>query len=104
MIVSFEMKVVTYVVQQSSTPLAPKGLEGLAVAETAIGDVRGREGFYHYRQYSAVELAARRSFEDVATLVLSGTLPDSGVTRSWGGGRSVPDEVARALPQIAALG
>ena len=32
---------------------APKGLAGVIVAETAVGDVRGQEGFYHYRQYSA---------------------------------------------------
>src|SRR5918994_5605656 len=36
---------------------APPGLEGVIVAETEVGDVRGQEGFYHYRQYSAVELA-----------------------------------------------
>src|SRR5580704_970747 len=35
----------------------PAGLEGVVVAETTIGDVRGKEGFFHYRQYSAVELA-----------------------------------------------
>ena len=35
----------------------PRGLEGVVVAETTIGDVRGLEGFYHYRQYNAVELA-----------------------------------------------
>ena len=35
----------------------PKGLEGVVVAETTVGDVRGLEGFYHYRQYSAVDLA-----------------------------------------------
>lgn len=29
--------------------LAPRGLEGMAVAETAVGDVRGEEGFFHYR-------------------------------------------------------
>ena len=44
---------------------APRGLEGVVVATTTIGDVRGREGFYHYRQYSAVDLAAARTFEDV---------------------------------------
>jgi len=35
----------------------PAGLEGVVVADTRVGDVRGEEGFYHYRQYSAVELA-----------------------------------------------
>ena len=43
----------------AGTPLAPPGLEGVAVAETSIGDVRGAEGFYHYRGYPAVELARR---------------------------------------------
>ncbi|MGC5412573.1 citrate/2-methylcitrate synthase, partial [Streptomyces sp. DT225] len=48
------------------TPLdVPRGLAGVVVTDTALGDVRGREGFYHYRQYSAVELAQTRSFEDV---------------------------------------
>ena len=36
---------------------APPGLKGVIVAETSVGDVRGTEGFYHYRQYDAVELA-----------------------------------------------
>src|SRR5580693_2534424 len=55
----------------------PAGLEGVVAAETAIGDVRGQEGFFHYRQYSAVELAARRSLEDVWYLLLEGELPDA---------------------------
>jgi citrate synthase len=28
----------------------PRGLKGVVVTETEIGDVRGSEGFYHYRQ------------------------------------------------------
>ena len=47
--------------QNAPIAIAPPGLEGLAVAETEIGDVAGREGFYHYRQYSAVDLAAGRA-------------------------------------------
>ncbi|MES1169084.1 MAG: hypothetical protein ABUL47_00170, partial [Leifsonia sp.] len=42
----------------------PRGLTNVVAAETALGDVRGHEGFYHYRQYSAVELASERSFEE----------------------------------------
>ncbi len=38
-----------------------RGLEGVVVADTTIGDVRGLEGFYHYRQYNAVELARSRA-------------------------------------------
>ena len=37
--------------------VAPPGLKGVVVAETALGDVRGQEGFYHYRQYDATDLA-----------------------------------------------
>ena len=54
----------------------PAGLEGVVVAETTIGDVRGKEGFFHYRQYSAVELAEKRSLEDVWHLLFRGELPD----------------------------
>ena len=40
-----------------------------------IGDVRGLEGFYHYRQYDAVELAEKRTLEDVWYLLFEGELP-----------------------------
>src|SRR5882672_1017600 len=53
----------------------PKGLEGVVVADTTVGDVRGLEGFYHYRQYSAVELAKTRPIEDVWQLMFEGRLP-----------------------------
>ena len=53
----------------------PAGLNGVIVTETGIGDVRGEEGFYHYRQYSAIELAERRSLEEVWHLLFEGWLP-----------------------------
>jgi|GEM_PF-1652416 len=43
----------------------PPGLKGVAVTHTGIGDVRGLEGFYHYRQYLAIELARHCGFEEV---------------------------------------
>ncbi|MCH7230251.1 citrate synthase [Glycomyces sp. L485] len=54
----------------------PRGLDRVIVADTEIGDVRGEEGFYHYRQYDAVELAERCSFEQVWHLMIHGELPD----------------------------
>jgi citrate synthase len=54
----------------------PAGLNGVAVAATALGDVRGEEGFFHYRQYDATGLARTRSFEDVWFLFTAGRLPD----------------------------
>jgi citrate synthase len=53
----------------------PEGLKGVVVTETEVGDVRGSEGFYHYRQYSAVELAQTRTFECVWHLMFNGELP-----------------------------
>ncbi len=53
----------------------PRGLEGVVAAETAVGSVRGLEGFFHYRQYSAVDLATKRSFEDCWRLLFDGELP-----------------------------
>lgn len=55
--------------------VAPPGLKGLAVADTELGSVRGEEGFFHYRQHDATELARRHSLEDVWTLQIYGALP-----------------------------
>jgi citrate synthase len=62
---------------------APAGLEGVVVAHTQIGDVRGLEGFYHYRQYDAIELNRRRSLEDVWHLLFRGHLPDRAEQESF---------------------
>ena len=56
---------------------APRGLAGLVVAETSIGDVLGSEGRYHYRGYDAVELASGGDFERAWHLLVLGTLPDA---------------------------
>ncbi|MGH2684726.1 MAG: citrate synthase [Actinomycetota bacterium] len=86
----------------------PKGLEGIAVAETEIGDVRGREGFFHYRQFSAPELAERKSFEEVWHLLFEGHLPDDHRLRAFRDEvnplRVVPDDVRDVLPSIAGVG
>jgi citrate synthase len=87
---------------------APPGLEGVIVAETQVGDVRGLEGFYHYRQYSAVELADKRSLEDVWYLLFEGHLPDAAESRAFAAEvralRRPPEAVWRLLPEIAASG
>ncbi|TQK51398.1 citrate synthase [Streptomyces sp. SLBN-118] len=83
----------------------PRGLAGVVVTDTALGDVRGREGFYHYRQYSAVELAQRRGFEDVWHLMFHGELPDATQRAAFvehtASLRRLPDDVRAALPSIA---
>ena len=89
-----------------SVAMAPAGLEGVAVAETSIGDVRGEEGFFHYRGYNAAELARHLSFEQVWHLLIEGSLPDPATTfefrRRTAGLRALPERVARLLPELAA--
>lgn len=84
---------------------APRGLAGVVVTDTAIGDVRGREGFYHYRQFNAIELAQSRGFEDVWHLMLHGRLPNA-VERAdflhrTASLRALPAEISASLPAIA---
>jgi citrate synthase len=83
----------------------PRGLEGVVVAETAIGDVRGLEGFYHYREYNAVELAEKRTIEDVWFLLFEGRLPTiaerEAFQREIAPMRAIPASVKAVLPDIA---
>lgn len=60
-----------------------RGLEGVIVAETAIGDVDGQRGQLLYRGYNAAKLAETKSFEEVAFLLLYGELPTSEVLREF---------------------
>jgi citrate synthase len=84
----------------------PRSLKGVIVADTALGDVRGREGFYHYRQYSAPDLAATRTLEDVWYLLLDGELPTRAERDAYTGRiaalRVLPDELLAMLPSVAA--
>ncbi len=86
----------------------PPGLEGVVVAETSIGDVRGEEGFFHYRQYSAVELAGSRTLEDVWHLLFFGELPDADARARFSdrlhGLRHLPPGLRAQLPALAEAG
>nr|WP_042189049.1 citrate/2-methylcitrate synthase [Kibdelosporangium sp. MJ126-NF4]CEL18631.1 Citrate synthase (si) [Kibdelosporangium sp. MJ126-NF4]CTQ98116.1 Citrate synthase (si) (EC 2.3.3.1) [Kibdelosporangium sp. MJ126-NF4] len=87
---------------------APPGLRNVVVTDTEIGDVRGHEGFYHYREYSAIDLATTRSFEEVWFLFMAGRLPDAAelarFTDEVTALRALPDELRPILPAIAAAG
>ena len=86
----------------------PAGLEGVVVAETTIGDVRGKQGFYHYRQYSAVDLAESRSLEDVWYLLFHGELPDQAAAAGFAtdvrSRRTMPPGLSTLLPALARQG
>lgn len=84
-----------------------KGLKGVVAGTTSIGDVQGELGFYHYRQYSATDLARTRSFEDVWALIVDGALPVTVEQRNdfrleTAALRELPRKVLDALPEIAA--
>jgi citrate synthase len=86
----------------------PAGLEGVVVAETTVGDVRGLEGFFHYREYSAVDLAEQRSLEDVWHLLFRGELPDATASDAFAAAvrplRTLPPGLAAVLPALSRQG
>ncbi len=88
--------------------IAPAGLKGVVVADTTTGDVRGQEGFYHFRQYSAVDLARTRAFEDVCHLMLEGELPTPRQAASFRArlaeAAALPDGLTDLLPAVARSG
>ena len=92
-----------------STPpealVAPPGLAGVIVATTALSDVRGQQGFYHYRQYDAVDLARSCSIEEVWHLLLRGHLPDEAELAAFratiADAQRLPAEVTGALAGVA---
>jgi citrate synthase len=93
-------------VAEIGPPEVPRGLKGVVVADTEVGDVRGNEGFYHYRQHSAIELAERRPLEDVWRLLIDGALPTSQAERDAFAAevaplRALPAGVVPVLPAIA---
>ncbi|MFF0342235.1 citrate/2-methylcitrate synthase [Kribbella sp. NPDC004875] len=92
----------------STTINVPPGLRNVVVTETTLGDVRGDEGFYHYRQYSAIDLAKSRTLEDVWYLMFEGHLPSPAERDRFVAElaplRVLPDEVRAVLPAIATAG
>ncbi|WP_344108573.1 citrate/2-methylcitrate synthase [Kribbella alba] len=86
----------------------PPGLRNVVVTETGLGDVRGDEGFYHYRQYSAIDLARKKTVEDVWFLMFEGRLPSDDEREQFVAElaplRVLPSEVREVLPAVAAAG
>jgi citrate synthase len=84
---------------------APPGLANVAVAQTKVSDVLGREGYYHYRGYNAVEIASRGHVEDAWHLMHEGDLPTPEQRRTFVARtrsvRRLPEEVWAILPDIA---
>jgi citrate synthase len=99
------MRVASIAEPNSVTPEVPRGLKGVVVSDTEVGDVRGREGFYHYRQYSAIDLALKRRLEDVWRLMIDGSLPATvsereTFTAEVNALRTLPRSVVDLLPTL----
>ena len=92
----------------STTINVPPGLRNVVVTETTLGDVRGDEGFYHYREYSAIDLAKSKTLEDVWYLMFEGHLPTpverDAFLAELAPLRVLPEEVRAVLPAIATAG
>jgi citrate synthase len=88
--------------------VAPPGLKNVIVADTALGEVRGAEGFYHYREYDATELACRHTFEECWFLLFEGQLPAPAELTAFraeiAGHQQIPADVLDLLPAIARVG
>jgi citrate synthase len=100
---------VAHITDPAAVPEVPRGLKGVVVADTEVGDVRGREGFYHYRQYSATDLAQQRPLEDVWRLMIDGALPTNLAERiefidEVSPLRAIPESIRAVLPVLAASG
>lgn len=66
----------THTVEPHVTPHIYKGLTGVVVDTTAVSKVNPETNSLLYRGYPVQELAAKKSFEEVAYLLWHGELPD----------------------------
>jgi citrate synthase len=95
-------------VTTSNTSAAPKGLDGVVVASTAISHVFGNEGRLVYRGYDIGQLAGKTTFEEVCFLLWKGHLPNQveldALRATMSAQRALPDAVLatiRAMPASA---
>ncbi|MDL9979418.1 citrate/2-methylcitrate synthase [Microbacterium sp. ASV49] len=79
---------------------APRGLAGVVVADTAISEVNGLEGWYQYRGHSAIDLARHSSLEEVWHLFLVGGLPDAAQAAAFAASLADP-RIVRDAGEIA---
>jgi 2-methylcitrate synthase len=85
-------------------PKKSVALSGVAAGNTALCTVGRNGNDLHYRGYDILELAAKCEFEEVAYLLLYGTLPTEeqliGYKKRLRGMRGLPDAVKVALEQL----
>lgn len=85
---------------------APKGLEGVVAAETAISYIDGQNGRLFYRGIEINELAEKSTFEETTALLWYGNLPTrsqlDSFQQKFAANRMIPDPIISimlALPK-----
>ena len=88
----------------ATPPDIKRGLAGVVADSSAVSVVDEETGSLLYRGYPVPDLAATRSFEEVAYLIWHGELPDATelaqLTATERARRQVPRQVAQALAQL----
>ncbi|ATH94872.1 citrate synthase/methylcitrate synthase [Bacillus glycinifermentans] len=82
------------------------GLKGIACVETSISHIDGEKGKLIYRGYNAEQLALTSTFEEVAYLILHGTLPQEEHLRQFNemlaSYRALPESAERLIRSLPA--
>ncbi len=83
-----------------------KGLEGIVAGQTAVAIIDETGGGLQYRGYRLNELTERCGFEEVAYLLLKGSLPDAAQLKAYrrhlASQRELPPALCKVLEQIPA--
>src|SRR2546423_13783762 len=85
----------------TTTPSAPRGLEGVVATQTRLSHVDGLAGELIIGGYELKELAGRVTFEEAAQLLWGGALPGrdelASLQREMAALRALPEETQRGL-------
>ncbi|HYM80717.1 MAG TPA: citrate synthase/methylcitrate synthase [Candidatus Limnocylindria bacterium] len=89
----------------TSTPPAPRGLDGVVAARTRLSHVDGTAGQLIIGGYSVEEIAGRVTFEEAAHLLWKGALPTkdelAGLSREMAGLRKLPETTLNVIKAAA---
>src|SRR5436853_4469058 len=83
----------------------PRGLDGVVAAQTRLSHVDGQNGVLIIGGYELKELAGKVTFEEAASLLWKGVLPEKDelavITREIAGMRVLPDATMTIVREAA---
>lgn len=89
----------------TTTSNAPRGLDGVVAAQTRLSHVDGQNGVLIIGGYELKELAGKVTFEEAASLLWKGVLPNKDelatLTREIAGMRALPDATMTIVREAA---